>query len=887
MLNRILPALVAGLLVTASALAQTASTPLDARYDPDIPDLETALGHDFGAEITPPEDAVNYLRTLAAAAPDRMQVFDYAESWEGRPLVYAVIGNADLMARLDTVQADLQRLADPRALSAAERRELIDRLPVVVWLAYGVHGDEISSTDAALRTAYHLIAAQNDPVTETIFEDALVIIDPVQNPDGRNRFVNSFTQARGLQPDGFRWSAEHDQPWPGGRHNHYLFDMNRDWFIQSQPETRGRITAMMDWSPMVIVDAHEMGGDLNYFFPPVAPPVNPVLGDGQIEAQDIVGQNNARWFDRLGYDYFTREIFDAFYPGYGDTWPMLHGGVAFTYEQGSARGLVWTRRNGDDLTYARSVEQHFIAGLSTAEVAAANRERFVRGYAEARAAAAGDNEGPAAVLLSRAGNRWGAEQLARLIARNGIEISRLDDGTSLCGETLDEGGFLVQLNQPAGQLARTLLERDTPIPEDFLTEQEDRRLRGLDHEMYDVTAWSLPVMFNVTATECRSRPDAQGEAVTADDPVQAETGERGEFGYVIPWTDAGQAQLVARLAAEGVTMRTAGSAFTIDGETWPAGSVVVPRAGAPASLDSMMRLHARTIGAAYAGLDTSWTEDGPNFGSGQFAEIVAPRIAMAWGEGTDPNSVGGLRYVLEQRYGLPVTVIRASRLAFADLSGFDVLLLPEQRGSGYGRQIGESGAETLSRFVRAGGTLVALGDATRFVTDPDIDLLPIRRELAADTPTDGNGEGGTVAGTVIADETALREALEPRNARPDVSPGALLNITANPDSFLSAGYENGAATMVTGSDIYTTVPLDEADTVFRFAAADDLVASGYLWAENAEQIAFKPFMVSRRIGSGFVVAFTQDPTARAYQTGLDLAVLNAVILAPARSRRLR
>lgn len=884
---RFTTAALAGLCLTAAAIAQSAPTPLDARYDPDIPSLESYAGHETGAEITTPEDAVGYIRALAEAAPERMRVVDYATSWEGRDLVYAVIGNEETMARLDDVQADLQRLADPRGLSNADRDALIEELPVVVWLAYGVHGDEISSTDAGLWTAYHLLAAQNDPVTATILEDALVIIDPVQNPDGRNRFINSFTQARGLQPDGYRWSAEHDQPWPGGRHNHYLFDMNRDWFIQSQPETIGRAAAMLEWSPMVIVDAHEMGGDLSYFFPPVAPPVNPELHDLQVEAQDVVGMNNAMWFDRLGFDYFTREIFDAFYPGYGDMWPMLQGGVAFTYEQGSARGLVWTRRNGEALSYADSVTQHFIASLSTAEIAARNRAYFVRNFQQVRADAAGNNDGPAAIVLSRETNRWGAEQLARLIARNGIEIAQFEPGTTLCGTQLPDGGFLVDLNQPAGQLARTLLERDTPLPADFLEGQEDRRTRGLDHEMYDVTAWSLPVMFNVEAVECSSRPNLTGTPVSADDPVPARVGEAAGYGYVIPWTDAGQAMLVARLAAEGVPMRTAGAEFTMDGETYPAGSVVITRADAPANLDSLMRLHARTIGASYAGLESSWTDSGPNFGSGQFADIVSPRIAMAWGEGTDANSAGGLRYVLERRYGLPVTVIRASRLSFADLSSFDVLILPEQSGPGYDDAIGESGAQNLARFARAGGTLIALGDATRFLADPDINLLPVRRELAAETPTGGSGEGATVAGSVIADEAGLREALEPRNARPDSSPGALLNVTANADSFLSAGYDAGAAAMVTGSDIYTAVPLDEADTVLRFAGPDELVASGHLWAENREQMAYKPFLVANRTGSGFVVAFTQDPTARAYQAGLDLALLNAVILAPARSYRLR
>jgi hypothetical protein len=884
---RILLAALTGLCLTAAAFAQNATTPLEARYSGDIPNLETALGHDFGEEITPPEDAVDYIRDLAAAAPERMQVFDYATSWEGRDLVYAVIGSPEMMARLDDIRTDLQSLSDPRELSAADRDALIDRLPVIVWLGYGVHGDEISSTDAALWTAYHLLAAENDPVADTIRENALVIIDPTQNPDGRNRFVNSFAQARGIVPDGYRYSAEHDQPWPGGRHNHYLFDMNRDWFIMTQPETRGRTAAMLEWRPMVIVDAHEMGGDQSYFFPPVADPVNPILTEDQMAAQDVIGLNHASWFDRLGFDYFTREIFDAFYPGYGDTWPMMQGGVAMTYEQGSARGLVWTRRNGEDLTYADGVTRHFIASLSTAEVAAANRERFVRGFYQVRANASAGLDGPAAILLSRETNRWGAEQLARLIARQGIEISRIGDGATACGSALPDGGFLINLNQPAGQLARALLQRDTPLPADFLETQEDRRTRGLDHELYDVTAWSLPVMFNVAATECASAPGLDGEAVQADDPVEADVAASAAFGYVIPWTDAGQARLVAALAAEGVAMRTSSSAFAIDGETWPQGSVVIARTSAPANLDSLMRLHARRIGASFSGLSTSWTESGPNFGSFQFADIVAPRIAMAWGEGTDANSAGGLRYVLEQRYGLPVTVIRASSLTRADLSSFDVLILPEQSGGGYSAELGSRGAASLTRFAQAGGTLIALGDATRFIADPDVDLLPVRRELAADTLAASGSEGATVSGSIIEDEAALQAALEPRNARPDTSPGALLNITANSDSFLSAGYGNGAAAMVTGSDIYTAIPLDEADTVLRFAGPDDLLASGYLWEENIAQIAFKPFVVARRTGSGFVVAFTQDPTARAYQAGLDLAVLNAVILGPARSRRLR
>ena len=294
-------------LVLASVSAMAQSSPLNARYDPEVPTARAVLGHEFGAEITAPEQAIAYLRALQTAMPDRIQVVDYATSWEGRPLAYAIIAKPETMARLTEIQADLQDLADPRGLTADARDRLVASTPAVVWLSYGVHGDEISSTDAGLRTAYHLLASRNDPGIDQILDQTIIIIDPTQNPDGRARFLNSFTAARGLQADESRYTAEHDQPWPGGRTNHYLFDMNRDWFAMTQPETRGRVAAMLEWRPMVVVDAHEMGGDSTYFFAPSAEPFNPHIVQSQRDAQDLIGRNHGRWFDRFGYDYFTRD----------------------------------------------------------------------------------------------------------------------------------------------------------------------------------------------------------------------------------------------------------------------------------------------------------------------------------------------------------------------------------------------------------------------------------------------------------------------------------------------------------------------------------------------------------------------------------------------------
>ncbi|MEC8950741.1 MAG: M14 family zinc carboxypeptidase, partial [Pseudomonadota bacterium] len=289
----------------------------DAQYDPAIPTVEAVLGYAPGERITWHRDVIRYFEALAVAAPDRIMITEYARSWENRELILAVVSAPGNIANLDAIKSNMQRLADPRITEGDVAAQIIESQAAVTWLSYGVHGNEISSTDAAMLTAYHLLASQDDARVADIMANTVVVIDPMQNPDGRDRFIHNFEIAEGLVPDSDRLAAEHDEPWPGGRTNHYLFDMNRDWFIQTQPETQGRTAAMLQWYPVAYVDAHEMGSDGTYFFAPEAIPYNPHLAEDQRASLQLFGRNNARYFDMFGFDYFTREVYDAFYPGYG------------------------------------------------------------------------------------------------------------------------------------------------------------------------------------------------------------------------------------------------------------------------------------------------------------------------------------------------------------------------------------------------------------------------------------------------------------------------------------------------------------------------------------------------------------------------------------------
>ena len=342
-------------------------------YDAAIPTIQSVVGHEVWEVVTPPDQVVRYFEVLAEAAPDRTHLVHYADSWEGRPLVIMVIGSPERIASLDAIKADLARLAHPEGLSDAEADELIAGLPVVTALMHSIHGNEISPSGAAMMEAYHLLAAQNDPNVDLIFAESLVLIDPIENPDGRNRFVQENTMAAAVRPNVEAYSAEHDERWPGGRVNHYLFDLNRDLFIQSQVETRGKVRIFLEYWPHIVADLHEMGGNATYFFPPTAPPENPWYGERQIALMDVFGRANAAAFDARGFAYFNREVYDLFYPGYVDMWPMNHGALGMTYEQASARALVLEQSDGDVLTYGDGVLHQFTAAMATAHTSAVNR----------------------------------------------------------------------------------------------------------------------------------------------------------------------------------------------------------------------------------------------------------------------------------------------------------------------------------------------------------------------------------------------------------------------------------------------------------------------------------------------------------------------------------
>jgi hypothetical protein len=706
--------------------------------------------------------------------------------------------------------------------------------------------------------------------------------------------------------------------------NHYLFDLNRDWIALTQPEILNQVKVLREWFPLVYVDLHEMGADTTYFFSPESDPYNPHLTADQRESLKLFGRNNAKWFDKYGFDYFTRENFDAFYPGYGASWPCYYGGIAMTYEQASVRGLVVRRSDDTLLTYHETVRHHFVSSVSTLETSAANREKLLGDFYKYRVTAIeeGTKEQVKEYLLPRGRDAAGTDKMAGILMEHGIEVKRATAPFHAGGRDYPAGTYVVSMAQPSKRLIRTLLDPQVPMDDKFIAAEEARRKLKQRTEIYDVTAWSLPMLFNVEAVANDSVAQGSFEPAKPARIVPGEMhGSTASVAYLVPWGSQAAGRLLTAALRQDIKVHSSDKPLVVGGKKFPEGTLIVKVAGNPADLGERLARLARETGAEVYGTNSGWVEEGVNFGSRYVVPVRKPAIAMAWDTPASSSSAGATRFVLERQYGYPVTPVRTAQLNSTELAKFQVLILPE--GANYAGILGDPGIQRIKEWVQSGGTIVALGSAVGFLTDPRLALLDIAQENAfregerpeagrgagpagaapaaapapggaAGTPAPvagGGGRGGAatpasarVPGTAIASQADFEKAIRAATALPDSAPGALVKAKIRPDFWLTAGAGDSVYAMVEGRAIYTPIKDDKGVNAAYFDAADKLMASGYMWSENRKQMAFKPLVVTSTAGRGVVVGFTLDPNFRAMTDGMNVLFLNAVFRGPAHAR---
>jgi hypothetical protein len=851
------------------ATGATAQLPMgDGPYDAAVPPPATIIGHELGERFTPHDRIVRYLEAVAGSSP-RVRLDTVGTSVEGREVLLAVVTSETNQARLAEIRRNARLLADPRGASAAELDRVVATTPTIVWLGYTIHGNEASGTEAALATLYEL-AASTDAETRMMLDSAVVLIDPVQNPDGHERHVQDVMRDRGVfGPDPYPGAMVHDAPWPGARTSHYLFDLNRDWFLHTHPETRGRTRAFLEWAPHVAADLHEMGSNSTYFFAPPMEPLNPNVEASIPEWWDIFARGNAAAMAAHGWGFFTGESFDEFYPGYGVSWPVLTGAIGMTYEQGSSDGGAIRRDDGTILTLEEAAAHHHTTSMATIRTAATRRDARVRSYLDFRRSAVSESrDAPLRTIIIEPDAQGRAAALVGVLLSNEIEVGRVPEPVTVRATAYGEndrsrlrvptGSWVIDLAQPQGRLARAILEPDAELPQAFIQEELAARREGRRDRFYDITAWSLPYTFRVDAWWTDEGLDAEPvETVPATGQGATGTPLPPTAGYAYAFEAGPEAsyRLLGSLLADSVRVRHAPRAFRVGDADFPDGALLVlVHRNRDVNIDGadihrVVRDRAAATGARVTALSTALVDEGTDLGSNTVEAIPPARVALVGGDGVSPYSFGAAWFAFDQRLRVPVTRVALDRLTRA-LDDFDVVVLPSMWGAGLDDRAGER----LHNWVRDGGVLVTIDGATAWLmSDAGFGRLEVRADTIRDT------EGREVHASV---------------------PGAIVRAVADTLSPLMAGVtDREVPVMLSGERVYVA-PEDvrPGEVVLSYADNDRLRLAGYLWPEAPERVAGSPALWTERIGAGRVVAFTGDPNFRMLWRGLLPVFANAVFL---------
>ncbi len=819
------------------------------------------LGYEIGARFTPHHRIVAYFEALEEARPDRVELISFGETWEGRPLLTAVIASEENLGRLDAIRAAARSLADPRGTTRDEAERIAAEMPAIVWLAFGVHGDESSSAEAAMLVASRLMAG--DESVASLLENLVVVIDPLQNPDGRERYVQWFESRVGRESNPDAQAIEHDQPWPGGRYNHYLVDMNRDWMWATQRESQARVRAYLEWQPQVFVDFHEMGYDSTYFFPPDADPINTNIDPETERWLEEFGTANAEAFSSRGWPFFVGEYFDLFYPGYGDSWPSLRGAIGMTYEMAGhgMAGRAIRRDDGTVLTLADRAERHFTAAMATLATAADSRddlllhtfEVFERQYRAPHRTYLLDADSPQ------------LDDAITILRRQQIEISLLTEPVRLTaaphGETeaapveFEAGTVVVTTRQPLGALVRTLFERSPEIDPEFLERQRERVEADEPDEFYDITAWALPLALNLRAWSTDERvPEARLRA-WAPRPAPAPA-EDARFGWLVDGRDPHLYGFIGELMRRDVNFSVVSEELTHGARTGARGTILVQRHNNGDDILVQVRGAAGEVPARVVAIDDAW-RGGLALGSGRVVHVRDPRIAIAAGPGTTPTSLGDLWYAFDRTVRIPHTLLPLDGLDSADLSRYRVLVFPD--GNGYARALQGDGGAHLKAWIEQGGTLVAIRRAARALRAEKVGISSTKL-WEPPKPEEG------------------KEAEEPKRHNEFQVPGAAFRTVMNQRSFLTFGLASSPAVLVAGSDVLLPVPyaVDNVITIPK----DGPLAAGFAWPESIERLQGSSWLVVEHVGRGKVITFAGEPNFRSFWRGTLPLLLNAALYGP-------
>ena len=831
----------------------------DISYDSSIPSPKDFLGYELGEEYTLHYQVVAYFKRLAELS-DKITFHQYAETYENRSVNYVIITSEENQNRIDEIREVNNKLANE-----PENTQLKDNQPVVVWMSYNVHGNEPSGSEAAMQTAYRLVASQ-DTEDQSWLENSVVIIDPMLNPDGRARYVNWYKSSQANILNTNAEDLEHDEIWPGGRTNHYWFDLNRDWVWLIHPGSRGRIAVYQEWMPQVHIDFHEQGFNNNYFTMPGTTPRNHELPEDYEKWADVFGRGAIKEFDKAQVNFETRERFDFFYPGYGSSYPSIMGGIGMLAEQGghSRGGRAVETNDGYVLTLRQRVFDHYKNGISIVRTSVENRQELLQYFKEARSQSSQKGNTKAYILPNNSKDY--TYDVVNLMLKQGVQVERANsdfvvrnaynywDGKA-SSRSFNEGDFIINTDQPAHLFINTLFRRQLEIR---------------DSVMYDMSTWSIPLAYNLNAawstSEIRVNTSKVDEKLVHPQGVM---NDKAQYAYVVDWQQRHAPKALARLWELDYNVRSSEKGFTKDGSEYSRGSLVVllgRNLHKSASIHEDMKMIAKNADVEIMGFDTGRMDEGSDLGSPSMRPVKEPKVALMMDSGFSSYTAGQLWFLFDRWTEFGISRIRSGSFSRIDLNSYDVILMPG--GFGLNNVFRENQRNILKQWVRDGGTLIGTESSGAWLTKDQSGITPA--ELYEEKKDDDESID-PAAYTMYKDRqdsAGLRRI--PGSAFKAKIDNSHPLAFGMPDKLYSLKFSTNALKPNTA---FSTVG-------YYLKDAGEVLASGYASNANKVKAAGKTFAAVHNMGRGQVVFLLDNTQYRMFWVGPARMVQNAVMLIP-------
>ncbi len=818
--------------------------PQNVKYNSSIPSPKSITGFEVGEWMISHDKLVEYMKEIAKVS-DRVILKEYARSHENRPLIQLIITSSKNQQKLEQIKAEHKKLSDPKI----SKDIIVDGMPVVILLGNSVHGNEPSGANSAMLTAYYLAAAEG-PEIDKLLENAVIILDPALNPDGVNRHANWVNMNKSKADLTDANSRIYNEVWPGGRTNHYWFDLNRDYLLMAHPETRGRVERLHEWLPNVVTDHHEMGSNSTFFFQPGVPSRNnPLTPSKNYELTRKIGSYHAKYLDRMKSLYFSEEVFDDFYFGKGSSYPDINGGIGILFEQSSLRGFKRAGTIGV-IDFPYTIKNQFAVVQSTIEAALINKNELLKHQKEFYniALKEADKDEVKAYVFGESRDKRKTAEFLDLLNRHQIEVHQLKESYADGVNHFDKANsYMVVCKQKNYLLLKSLFEKARYFK---------------DVTFYDVSTWNFPMSFNIPFAEIKNVKIVQqlaganmdevvfyeGKIIGSDDPVA----------WVFAWDEYYAPRAISELLDKGIVVKVAKRPFKYRDESvnvdFDFGSIQIPVEHQKMDFEkikSIISKIAKRDGLDIYGLNTSWTDSGIDIGSSDFVVVQKPEILMLIEGGTNSADAGEIWHLFDTRYSTPITLLPSSRLGSIDLNAYNTLILP---GGSY-NEIHEWQVDKIRTWTTNGGNLIAYKEASQWVNK----AMKLEQEfkenvaLTDDWPKYANKS---------ADENS--QAIN----------GAIFEVEMDLSHPLAFGYKREILPVFKTGTMVAELTTDPYNSPFRYTK--DPLKSGFCSDENNERIKGAAFISTHKIGSGIVISIMDNTNFRGIWYGTNKVFANAV-----------